>query len=612
MIRFSALLVALAIGLLVAGVAASSLPLVYVSIAVCAVAALLLAAGVLRHWSEIFGSRTKRVASPFAASGGVPSPATAGRVTVGRTAVGRAAVGRAANRPAAPGHAATPGRAGPVGAPGLAGFRADAGAGPVARGPEPAVAAGRYRADAEPADRADRVPADPAARAGRVPADPAARAGRVPADPAARAASPEHGQAAGPDEADSAARGDRRSGRRGWPARRPAEPEPAPAEPIHAVPTDDLWDRVNEELESAGKRDSGRLSWPAGDFSIPSGMSLPAEPPEQETFAGPGRPDGGDLWQPAAGWRPPSTPQSNWPFAPPAEQAGAGPAGRDSDRGTGTGTDSGTDSGADSEAAASETVAAEPDDGALAEAGPADQDAEPRWTIRPQAGPGAGSTVVSTAPVATPPEEAGAAGTEAVEPAESAEATEVAEVPEVAEPVKPAESGPAESGPAEAEPAEAELADAEPAEAELAEAEPAESGPAESELAESGPAEAGSASELDEAGQPEADAKRADSGPPASAVTQAGTTPAGATQVTSPPKADAATAEGGADRPAPAKPAGPVQVTVVPGVARYHRSECILIRFLGEGDLEILPKRDAVARGLVACRACQPDQLPDS
>ena len=111
MIRFSALLVALAIGLLAAGVAASSLPLVYVSIAVCAVAALLLAAGVLRHWSEIFGPRTQRVASPFAASGPVPSPATAGRAWAGR-----------AGRPAAPGHAATAGRARPVGAPGLAGL----------------------------------------------------------------------------------------------------------------------------------------------------------------------------------------------------------------------------------------------------------------------------------------------------------------------------------------------------------------------------------------------------------------------------------------------------------------------------------------------------------
>ena len=88
MIRISALLVALAIGLLVAGVAASSLPLVYVSIAVCAAAALLLAVGVLRHWSEIFGTGTKRAASPFAASQPVP---------VARPAVGRlhAGAGRA-------------------------------------------------------------------------------------------------------------------------------------------------------------------------------------------------------------------------------------------------------------------------------------------------------------------------------------------------------------------------------------------------------------------------------------------------------------------------------------------------------------------------------------
>ena len=60
MIKTSALLVVLAIGLLVAGVLASSLPMVYVSIGVCAVAALLLAAGVLSHWSEIFGRREPR------------------------------------------------------------------------------------------------------------------------------------------------------------------------------------------------------------------------------------------------------------------------------------------------------------------------------------------------------------------------------------------------------------------------------------------------------------------------------------------------------------------------------------------------------------------------
>ena len=52
--------------------------------------------------------------------------------------------------------------------------------------------------------------------------------------------------------------------------------------------------------------------------------------------------------------------------------------------------------------------------------------------------------------------------------------------------------------------------------------------------------------------------------------------------------------------------------TVVPGVPRYHRSECILIRFLGEDDLELMSKQEAISTGLTACRACQPDQLPDS
>jgi hypothetical protein len=467
MIRFSALLVALAIGLLVAGVAASNLPLVYVSIAVCAVAALLLAAGVLRHWPEIFGSGARRTEpSPFAASRRVPSPATAGQ---------------AATRPAAASGRPSPGRAAPVGAPGLAGFRADAGAAPAARGPEPTVAADRYQA-----------------------------------------------------------------------TRRPAEsgPDPAQAEPIHAAATDDLWDRVNEELESAGKRDSGRLSWPAQDFSIPSGMSLPAEPPGPETLAVPGGPGSDDLWQPAAGWQPPRTPQSNWPFAPPAEPASPRPASRDTER------------DADAEAAASERTAAE--------------DAAPRWTIRPQAG--------EPAEPAQQDETVAAAGeAKTHRTAAPAEATEAAEATQVAEPVKPAA---AVKGAEPAEPAEPPKA-TEPVK-------PAESAQATEPAGPAGPAESSSADEPDDTGQPGADTAKTDTGQPG---------------------ADTAKTEtGGAPdkRAKPAKPAGPVQVTVVPGVARYHRAECILIRFLGEDDLETMPKQQAVSDGLTACRACQPDELPDS
>ena len=47
--------------------------------------------------------------------------------------------------------------------------------------------------------------------------------------------------------------------------------------------------------------------------------------------------------------------------------------------------------------------------------------------------------------------------------------------------------------------------------------------------------------------------------------------------------------EAGEDRLA--EPAGPdpsLEVTVVPGVPRYHSSQCILIRFMGEDDLDTM------------------------
>jgi hypothetical protein len=50
------------------------------------------------------------------------------------------------------------------------------------------------------------------------------------------------------------------------------------------------------------------------------------------------------------------------------------------------------------------------------------------------------------------------------------------------------------------------------------------------------------------------------------------------------------------------------EVTIVPGVARYHRSGCILIRFLGGDDLETTTRRAAEADGCIPCRACEPDK----
>jgi hypothetical protein len=63
--------------------------------------------------------------------------------------------------------------------------------------------------------------------------------------------------------------------------------------------------------------------------------------------------------------------------------------------------------------------------------------------------------------------------------------------------------------------------------------------------------------------------------------------------------------------PAPDEPGAPAdtgtQVTVVPGIGRYHRAECILIRFLGQEDLEVTTKQAADAAGSVPCKACRPD-----
>jgi hypothetical protein len=47
---------------------------------------------------------------------------------------------------------------------------------------------------------------------------------------------------------------------------------------------------------------------------------------------------------------------------------------------------------------------------------------------------------------------------------------------------------------------------------------------------------------------------------------------------------------------------------VVPGIARYHRSQCILIRFLGADDLETMTRKAAEDADFAPCRACQPDQ----
>jgi hypothetical protein len=49
-------------------------------------------------------------------------------------------------------------------------------------------------------------------------------------------------------------------------------------------------------------------------------------------------------------------------------------------------------------------------------------------------------------------------------------------------------------------------------------------------------------------------------------------------------------------------------VSVVPGIARYHKVDCILIRFLSDDDLETMTQQAAEKSGCVPCRACRPEK----
>jgi hypothetical protein len=90
--------------------------------------------------------------------------------------------------------------------------------------------------------------------------------------------------------------------------------------------------------------------------------------------------------------------------------------------------------------------------------------------------------------------------------------------------------------------------------------------------------------------------------PPAPAKPSGGVTPPAPEASVSATPSDG---EGGPDGAGP-EPASSAQVTVVPGIGRYHRAECILIRFLGAEDLEVMSTEAAEAAGSVPCKACRP------
>jgi hypothetical protein len=80
--------------------------------------------------------------------------------------------------------------------------------------------------------------------------------------------------------------------------------------------------------------------------------------------------------------------------------------------------------------------------------------------------------------------------------------------------------------------------------------------------------------------------------------------PPDAAEASEDPSADAGTESAAAADPLR-------EVTVVPGVPRYHNTQCILIRFMGDDDLEKMTLAEAKNAGCTPCRACLPDQDTD-
>jgi hypothetical protein len=74
------------------------------------------------------------------------------------------------------------------------------------------------------------------------------------------------------------------------------------------------------------------------------------------------------------------------------------------------------------------------------------------------------------------------------------------------------------------------------------------------------------------------------------------------------PADDATTITKAAAPASGADPASDLEVTVVPGVPRYHKATCILIRFMGDSDLDKMTVAAAKDAGCTPCRACLPDQ----
>jgi hypothetical protein len=130
---------------------------------------------------------------------------------------------------------------------------------------------------------------------------------------------------------------------------------------------------------------------------------------------------------------------------------------------------------------------------------------------------------------------------------------------------------------------------------------PADKGPADKGPADKGPADKDKA-DKDKADKDPADKDSADKDKAEAAKSTAGESAEAAKTGAKPSDATPAKASTGADTSS-------IMVRIVPGITRYHKEDCLLIRFLAADDLEVMSLKSASDEGYFACKACKPDQL---
>jgi hypothetical protein len=585
-IRFGVVLtvVLAAMGLLAGGVLANSLPLVYLAIGAAALAALMLTAGVLIWREEVFGPSPASREGQAARSAVGPSPvlAATGAAPTGWSAGGRgddaAANGAAAPDdfvvepppPALPPHPDWPARQGPQGYPDW---------------------------PAPPQQQPDWVQLSEQQPSGRP--DQPDRAKR--SDRAAREAQPDRVRSSdrnGVDGPSTPIQGG------GWAIDRPEQQEqpdwlqrsdrPEPQEQPDSVKSSDRADRVKPS-DQPERQDRPDRAGPSERPERPEqpGSVKPSDRPERQEHLEPRRAAEPAARQGAVRRERASRSPGVWP-EPPAEPV---PGPRRGDEPASGGGPPAVPGGA---AAGDELPRRLPREPTARSRGERDPDV-PSWSFfskaaKPSAArPDVTEDVGAETGAARPGESGGPAETRKPaetggpggsrergggrEPDESPKAAHAAEAttPDVA---RPPDSGTAEGGDRAAAAPDAARSGTRPA----AGRDRAAAGLAERDA----PAEPA---------QPE---------PASAAAEEAAPKDAGPEAQNEPP---AGTATGSATRDGHPARGLDTEVTVVPGITRYHRSQCILIRFLGPEDLETMTLQAAEMASYIPCKACRPDQV---